>query len=240
MILIGYSRAAPAARSAAASITALPAQGATTLVSAFGTAAHEFTQDVSSVPNGARCLLAAWGWDNTTNRELGNILPDGGAAVPNLAKASSQSTSDGSKKRMVGIYEWTKASQTSVVFTVGFTGTGIDGAGFQLFYMQDVHASTVTATRSGTAVGAGSVALSSALPTAANGVALFACAQGEGAALTGSWSTTPVHETDQPVEQYLQIHAASYQTTGASLSPTLTFSGTADDACMVAVAIPPA
>jgi hypothetical protein len=239
MLIIGYSRnaAAGAAGGVGASISALPAQGNTT--SGGGTSTgYNWVQDVSTVPDGARCLLVAWAPDSAAApRSIVSITADVGNTP---AAVGQHSISNGTYVGTVGIYEWTKESGTSVTFNVKFQDNML-GGGFQLFYMENVHASAVTGTQSGSSLASTTCALSSALATAANGVALFAAIGVRNSSSNdGTWSVTPDHETDQSVEAFLRLHAAACKTDGSPLDPTLTFAQANVLTVMAAVSIPPA
>jgi hypothetical protein len=238
MLVIGYSRgAAGAVGRVAASITGLAAQGNT--VSGGGTSTgYDWVQDVSTVPNGARCLLVAWAPDSASSPR--SIVSVTASAGDTPAEVVQHSVSSGTYVGSVGIYGWTKASETSVTFNVKFQDNMLGGA-FQLFYMENVHASAVTDRQSGSSLASTTCALSSPLATAANGVALFAAiGVRNSSSNSGTWSVTPEHETDQSVEAFLRLHAAACKTDGSALDPTLTLAQANVLTAMAAVSIPPA
>lgn len=234
MLIIGHSRSAPAK---AASITALPAQGNTASGGGASTG-YNWVQDVSSVPAGARCLLVTWAPDSASApRTIVDITASAGAVPTEVVQ---HSITDGTYAGTVGIFGWTKADEISVTFNVKFTDNMI-GSAFQLFYMENVHASAVTNIQSGSSLASTSCALSGALATAANGVALFAAiGLRNSTSNSGTWSSAPEHATDQSVEAFLRLHAAAYKTDGGALDPTLTIAQTNVLTTMAAVSIPPA
>ncbi len=238
MLIIGYSRSVPAGiGGVGAAITALTAQGNTAAGGGTSTG-YDWVQDVSSVPNGARCLLVAWAPDSASSpRAIVSITASAGDTPTEVVQ---HSISNGTYVGTVGIYGWTKASETSVTFNVKFADNMLGGA-FQLFYMKDAHASNVTNMQTGSSIASNTCALSAPLATVANGVALFAAiGVRNSSSNSGTWSATPDHETDQSVEAFLRLHAAAYKTDGSPLDPTLTISQVNVQTAMVAVSIPPA
>lgn len=239
MLIIGYSRrAAAGAGGAAASIAALAAQGNT--ASGGGTSTgYNWVQDVSSVPAGARCLLVSWSYDSSfaNTRTINSVTASTGNTPAEIVQ---HSVTNGTYSGVVGIHGWTKASETSVTFNVKYQDN-MNGAGFQLFWMKDAHASTITGARTGASTASGTCALGSALGTAAGGVALFAAIGVRNTSSnSGTWSVAPDHETDESVEAFLRLHAAAYRTDGGPLNPTLTIAGSNLTTVMVAASFPPA
>jgi hypothetical protein len=235
MLIIGYSRN-DVARGAAASIAALPAQG-NTASGGGASSGYDWVQDVSAVPAGARCLLVAWAPDSASApRSIVGVAASAGATPAEIVQ---HSLSDGTYAGTVGIFGWTKAGETSVTFNVRFQDNMI-GGGFQLFYLENAHASAVTGTQTGSSLASASCALSAPLATVAGGAALVAAiGVRNSTSNSGTWSAVPDHETDQSVEAFLRLHAAGYKTDGSPLAPTLTIAQTNVMTAMAAVSIPP-
>jgi hypothetical protein len=236
MLIVGYSRAAPVS-GASSSITALAAQGNTASGGGSSTG-YDWAQDVSAVPNGARCLLVAWAPDSASSpRSIVSIAASAGATPTEVVQ---HSLSNGTYVGTVGIFGWTKASETTVTFNVKFRDNMI-GGGFQLFYLKNAHASAVTSRQTGSSLASATCALSAPLATVAGGAALFAAiGVRNSTSNAGTWSAAPDQATDQSVEVFLRLHAAGYKTDGSPLNPTLTISAVNVMTAMVAVSIPPA
>jgi hypothetical protein len=231
MLIVGYSRSVPALGSGVA-LTALPP-----LANTASASPYVWTQDVSSVPSGARCLLVTWARDTdplATQAGLAASVGDAPAELVKLAHA------DAVRVVTVAIHGWTKASETSVDFSASYS-QAMSAGGFQLFFLENAHASAVADTKTGSSLVSATCSLSAPLSTAPGGVALVAAAGGANSTSnSGTWSAPPDHETDQTVEAFLRVHAATYQTDGSPLDPTLTISQTNNQTAMVAVSIPPA